>query len=222
MLKLPVEVFIYGMEMLVKTMQGMQKLADQGVDTMLGHDAPSQGGEPYIQHDRIGGAVIVLNDGAIQHGAEIINHTVHKEESNMSDVDLRGDDLKLVRYAVVFTRYDLEVSFDEKTELLTYATSLDEYKGAKKSDFLLDLEKNPRPIPEKWKSNGATYPPAECRDGDKFKCLPQADRDEFLKVAVQLIDRFEKGEDDNERDQTKALKGLASTVKDGAIQVKQT
>ena len=215
MMRLPVTVFAYSVGMFARTVQGIQEIADQGMDAI-------SGGEQRIARSTTGeqtqpvGPPTVLIEGAMAGGAENSTIASQKEETKMSDVDLRGDDLKLVRYAIVFTKFELEWSFDATTELITYATTLDEYKGSKKSDFLLGLEGHPTPIPEKWQANN--YPPPPHGNGVTFNGLPKEDRDEYVRVAVQLIDRFEREKETYKKDQTKALKTLASTVKDGKIQ----
>jgi|SRR5262245_12731198 len=222
MMKLPVAIFVYGMEMLVKTMQGMQKLADQGVDAMLQGIPPQSemNKEAGCAQSQFSGSMMSVNEGARHRGAKTINHITHMEVSKMSDQDLRGDDLKLVRYVVLFTRRDLEVAFPEKTELVTYSTTLGDYQGAKKAEFLRQIDADPIPRPQRWIDND--YPESKYRDtdGKKFRDLPKDDIDEFLKVNVQILERYDKEESAYDKDQVKELKGIKEALKD-TIKVRQ-
>src|SRR6266850_2269300 len=219
MLKLPIAVFVYGMEMMVRTMQGMQKMADQSIDALIGGKLPDNSGEPIHEFEfaRSTGAGVSVAGPVISSSAEPTNYSTDKEKSTMEDIDLRGDDLKLVAYRIVFTRRDHEVLLVDDTELITFPTTLADYQGLKLSEFLRQIRDKPEKRPQKWMDK--KYPEEQYREKDStgkdtlYKGLPQDDINEFLKVNVQLLARYERREKEYERDQADALKGIESVLK---------
>ena len=51
MMKLPVTAFVYSMDMLVKTMRGLERIADQGMNLMTDDASQNFGHAPYSQGD---------------------------------------------------------------------------------------------------------------------------------------------------------------------------
>jgi len=220
MLKLPVAAFVYSVEMLFKTMQEMQRMADQGIDALVDGIAPARAG-PGHAHSQVSDAAMSFGDVA-PGGAAATNHTTHEETSDMTDVDLRGDAVKLVRYFIVFNRRDYEAYLGDDTEVITYSTNEGDYQGSKKAEFLAQIAEESAEIPDKWRKKN--YPPEEFRDPHdktRFIGLPRQDIEEFLKVKVELVHRYERHEAEYEKDQADALEKLASAVKDGKLQVEK-
>jgi hypothetical protein len=113
LLKLPFTAFVFGMEMLAKTMQGMQKLADEGIDAMIGGGAqtpgqtpgsPTPGQTPGSPSSPTSESITSVTDGAVQDSAE----TTPKEEIKMSDNSLSNDDVKVVEYYILTIKPDHE------------------------------------------------------------------------------------------------------------------
>src|SRR5439155_5145398 len=78
------------------------------------------------------------------------------EERKMPDRDLSGDDLKLVRYKVLFTKRNFEHAFPEKEELVYDNMEATRFVAWKIAEFIQKLrfeEKSYRRIPTKL----ATY-----------------------------------------------------------------
>lgn len=227
MLRLPVAAFVYGMEMFVKTMQGMQRMTDEGIDAVLHGSAQPSGEasreasrEPSFEHQNPTSSMVTFHEGALNESAPIINNATCKEETKMADQDLRGDDSKLIRYYISFTRRDLETYLGEDTEVISYSTTEGDYGGAKKAEYLAELRKEGADRPSKWKDNN--YPPDDCldpNDSDRFINIPSVDFDEFVKLKIEVLARYERKAGEYEKDQADALKKLASAVKKGVIQV---
>src|SRR5437588_561310 len=137
MLLLPFTVFVYGMELFVRTVRGMQQAADQGMDVMVGEAArpvtgvPAgenqftdkravSGGAPPPAHTQGGWGdlkvhtTISTGDGTTGEAAE----ATHKEIEKMRDKDLSDDQLKLVRYKILFVKRDYEAAFPEREEVV--------------------------------------------------------------------------------------------------------
>src|SRR5262245_23112504 len=104
-MKLPLEAFVYSMEMVVKTMRGIQQVVYQGIDMMTDGIAQTLVDAPLAEGD----VTTDVTDEPIGDNAETAQHIPQKEERKMADRDLRGDDeLKLVRYKILFVKRDYE------------------------------------------------------------------------------------------------------------------
>ena len=104
MLKLPMDVFVYGMEMLAKTVQGIQKIADQGIDAVAIEVAQITAGRPPDVGNLKRDTTVSEPDGANDDSAE----TTSKEEKKMPDNDLSNDRVKVVEYYILSIKPDYE------------------------------------------------------------------------------------------------------------------
>ncbi|HVS82126.1 MAG TPA: hypothetical protein VHE60_10370 [Pyrinomonadaceae bacterium] len=218
MMRLPGAVLVYSVEMFAKTMQGLQRITDQGIDAIVGNEAQAgrlTGGDQA----RSPPPTTIFNESATTGRAENSNTVTPKEESKMSDVDLRGDDSKLVAYFITFTKRDLGAYLGGDSEVISYSTTEADYGGAKKAEYLADLQNEGAKRSDKWKTSN--YPPdkyLDPGDKDRFIGLPPEDFEEFVKVKVEVKARYETEPGQYEKEQADALKKLASAVKDGVIQ----
>jgi hypothetical protein len=128
----------------------------------------------------------------------------------MSDEDLGGDDLKLVRWAISFTKRDVEIALDSGIELVDYSTDKGSFAGSKKDEFLQKLRTAHIQRPAKWKRE--EYPPKNYVIGDEVVGLPEDDVDKFMRVYVEVMDRYEKAESHYEKDEAKALTGIRNIL----------
>src|SRR5216684_3571190 len=125
MILIPVKAFIHGMEILVRTMQGMEDATDRGLGVIAGEVSTiSSAGEPTMSAGSVNGRQPAGLSGRVD-GIDLvdthnlINHETHgKEIAKMADTNLNDDMLKLVRYKVLFIRRDHEYAFPEMEELV--------------------------------------------------------------------------------------------------------
>lgn len=116
----------------------------------------------------------------------------------MTEQDLRGDDLKLVRWYISFTKRDLEEALDQGVELIDYSTTLGDYQGAKKLEYVGKVLKPGEGFerPQTWVTE--QYPDSKYienrPDGEYVIGLPSEDRDKYLRVFVEVVTRYEKEE----------------------------
>jgi hypothetical protein len=197
--KAPVAMFMAGLEACAKAMREMQRLFEQSVDAF------GKGVSQEYSANRV-------IDASAANGisAESINQITPKERIDMLDQDLRGDDLKLVRWAISFTKRDVEVALASGIELVDYSTDVGDFKGSKKDDFLRGLTQNHMPRPDKWQRED--YPPRTYVQDNQVIGLPQDDVDKFIRVYVEVLDRYDKAEPTYEKDEAKALKGIRTTL----------
>jgi len=199
-LKLPLTAFIYSMEMLVRTMQGLQKIADRGVDAMMNGVAQTPGDEPEAESDHKNDETISVAERAIGDRTQ----TTPKEETKMGDIDdkdLSGDDLKLVRYKVLFVKRDHEHAFPEREDLVSADIDESGFTAWKIAEFIQRLDETP--VPDKWRIKG--YPPDGT--GKQIHRLPEDDK-QYLRIFYQVLDRFPREEANYEASQIKVLEQI--------------
>jgi hypothetical protein len=263
MLMLPFTVFVYSMEMFVRTVKGIQRVADQGMDVMAG--GPTQprpgvpvsegrptdqttpgGGAPPLGAQRQGGwgelkiqKITSTGDGTVEDTAE----ANQKEIAKMADKNLSDDQLKLVRYKILFVKRDYEYAFPEKEELVWENMTGDAFAAWKVAEFIQNLGKTE--LPSRWKERryplrsrgtGEPAPPAagaksdaeryeeqhtyKYEEGGKPKegkwrivWLPESDK-KYLRVFYEVIDRYVREDLDYERRQLDALEDIAKAVRE--------
>lgn len=208
MIKLPLEAFVLGMEMFVKTMQGAQRIANQSVDTLTeGTDqtlTDTFSREPKVIRD------VVIDVAASEEGSQTPQQTTHKEERRMPDKDLSGKDLKLVRYKILFVKRDHEHAFDEQEELLHADTDDSGFTAWKIAEFIQKLPRDAGMqdgvrIPRKWASKN--YPPREYRSDGYLTGLPDEDK-RFLRLYFEVLHRYPREELEYQEQQLDILRGI--------------
>ena len=234
MLLLPFTVFVYGMELFVRTVRGMQQAADQGMDVMAGEaarpvtDAPAgenqftdktavSGGAPPPAHTQGGWGdlkvhtTISTGDGATGEAAE----ATHKEIGKMRDKDLSDDQLKLVRYKILFVKRDYEVAFPEREELVHDNMTGDAFAAWKVAEFIQELNRRGTHVPSKWRDGDGKlkYPPGKehTEKTDKgwvLLGLPEGDK-KYLRVYYEVLERYVREE---EEDQVVVLRSIREAI----------
>jgi hypothetical protein len=193
------------MEMFTNAMQGMRKVADQGVDAVVNGLAQTfnstlSGESNPAKH---------VPDTTTSYKAGV-PPTSKKEESKMSDLDLSGDDLKYVRYSIVFTKRDNETTLlPEREELVDYATDGGSYGGLKIAEFFEQVARGDIPRPA-FRESG--YAPARpIGDNRQAWEIPRDDR-KYVKFIYRVDRRLPKGEAEYARDQVRILRELRDRI----------
>jgi hypothetical protein len=212
LMKLPLEAFIYSMEMLAKTMRGIQQIAFQGIDMVAdGVVQPlvdESGAESNLTAD-------VIHD-PIGDSAETAQKVPQEEERKMADRDLHGDDeLKLVRYKILFVKRDYEgVLLHDQEELVHDNISEDAYVAWKIAEFIQKLGDRKTLIPTTWKS----YPDdkddqqkLKYRDGNILLGLPEDDK-KYLRVYYEVLQRYPREKFRHDEEQIKVLREISSKM----------
>jgi hypothetical protein len=210
MLKLPFEAFVFSMEMLLKTIQGIQKITYQGIDATISEIVQP----PREPSSSESGPTSDVPDGAIVNSAETMPQTTQEEGEKMADKDLHDDMLKLVRYKILFVKRDYEYAFKEEEELVPDNTDAAAFTAWKIAQFIQRLQHEDRPerqilVPEKWKD----YPPNEprYRVGDTLKGLPDDDK-KYLRVFYEVLERYPRERFKYEEEQIDILKEISATL----------
>jgi len=210
MLKLPLDAFVLSMEMFVKTIQGIQKIAYQGIDAMVNEIVQPPGDRPGSKSGRTSD----VPDGTIADSAETMYQTTQKEETKMADRDLRDDMLKLVRYKILFVKRDYEHAFPEEEELVSDNTDAAAYTAWKIAHFIQRLRDDKDiKLPKDW----TDYPEAKYIEGSgndrKLIGFPEDDK-KYLRVFYEVLDRYPRERFKYEEEQIDILKEISKTLRD--------
>jgi hypothetical protein len=169
--KLPLRAFVFSLEMFVQTAQGLQRLAYQGIDSMLGAEAQPDVAAPAgidsltnwvtpcgltrTDHEATGGGggAAVVNPGVpTSDDAADGAATNLKERVHMRDANLNDDMLKLVRYKILFVKRDYEVAFPEEEDLVPDNMTGADFSAWKVAEFIQRLGHRPPDVrfPKRW------------------------------------------------------------------------
>jgi len=214
-LMLPIAAFVYGVEMLIKTMHGVQHVSNQGMKVMVGSQArldelPESRAAPVAQteqSDSISG-----NQAAGSSGGT--TETTFKEEKPLStngeranglDKDLHDDMLKLVRYKILFVRREYEYAFPEQEDLVSDNMDGSAFTAWKIAEFIQDLHREQTLVPLKWRDKN--YPPKEFIKGDHLNGIPHEDK-KYLRVYYEVLERYPREKFKYEEQQIKVLEDI--------------
>jgi hypothetical protein len=218
MLKLPVAAFVFSMEMLVKTMQGLQKIAYQGIDLIA--DGPVQTSTDALD-DKIG-VTSDVTDGTVRESAETTQQTTQQipqqEEKTMPDQDLHDDMLKLVRYKILFVKRDYEeVLLPDQEELVSENTDPSGYTAWKVAEFIQNL--GTTAIPKKWlekkypRDVSKDPPSSPPKNGPTIDRLDEEDK-KYLRVYYEVLARYPRERFRYEERQIEVLEQIRDKMKD--------
>jgi uncharacterized membrane protein YgcG len=224
MARLPLMAFVYGVEMVVRTMQGIQRMADEGIDVMVGRAnqtrVDAQGGPSVARGEAAGGgdqttggasggwgeltssAVSPTTRGSLHGGTE----TNNKEEKHMRDRNLSDDMLKLVRFKILFVMRDYEVAFPEQEELVYDNIDDTALTAWKIAEFIQNLDTTP--VPRRWRDKN--YPPGAA--GGMVMSLPEDDK-KYLRLYYEVLDRYPRERLYYEDRQLEVLEDIADALR---------
>lgn len=234
MVMLPLSVFVYGMELFVRTIQGVQRAADEGMNVMVGA-GHSQGEAADVTQthgavlgDQMVGITAQIpgdapgNDGGLESSLAIsttdgfIRDDAEKnlkETIKMNDTDLCDDMLKLVRYKILFVKRDYEVAFPEKEELVHDNMTADAFSAWKVAEFIQGLGNRETKIPDGWKDYpmNEPAPKAPYQAGGWVLGFPERDK-KYLRVYFEVLARYEREEARHAEDQIAVLKDIRNRL----------
>jgi hypothetical protein len=188
LVKLPMSAFVRTMEVFVKALKDFQSISDQSIDAIVG----------LAVADR-------WNAGALSTGAATFTSSTNPQEvRRMVDQDLSGDDLKYVSYTILFTKRDLEATFEEEQQdIVSYSTDGGSYGALKIAKFMKKVGRGEIKRPSTWKENN--YPP-DAVDETHWE-IP--DEDEKYISFIYRVDRhLPRQEAEYDKDQVKVLREI--------------
>jgi len=210
MMMLPLTIFVQGMELFIKTIQGMQRVADDGMDVMVGGTTQAPGTAPGDQSDLTSSKTGSVIGGVTKDDAA----TNPKEKIKMSDKDLSNNDkLKLVRYKILFIKRDYETAFPEHEELVSDSMDDTGYTAWKIAQFIQRLADKKTEVPAKWNGypENRAAPALPYRDHNTLLGLPEDDK-KYLRVYFEVLDRYDREEAKYEQQEIDVLKQIRDRI----------
>jgi len=211
---LPVQAFVFSLQMLATTAEGFGKLASEGIETVLG--------ETHIKKETEGSQVQASNSVPANPVADNTTKAIHttettrKEEkavsiscddNNLGTLD--GKDLKLVRYKILFVKRGYEWAFPEQEELISDDFEGDDcgFTAWKIAEFIQALGRVP--IPHKWKEKKyPKYLPDHKYEGEFIHWLAEEDK-KYLRVYYQVLARYKR---EPQQDQVEVLQEIRDAI----------
>ena len=202
MVRIPTVLFVYGMEALIKTVQGVERAAVRGLDSIGADGAEGVGWNATSDAQ--------TNFGYMAAGGS--RDTLAQQTKGMTamidDQDLSGDDLKTVRYRILFTKRDLEAELDKGEEVINYPTSGGSLGALKILDFGKRCGNLKRPAP--WRAEN--YPPDyQPNPKETGWVIPPADQ-KYIDFQYEVIRREERKPTEYDRELVKAARDIAANV----------
>lgn len=234
LLRMPLTLFVGGLDLFLKTMRDFQTTYDQTTETLIiGTGEMLRGGAERVPR---GDAQNLAMDAALvpsstptgppapeaERPANAIQATLitptgkeHQVSDWNREKDLSGDELKFVSYSIIFTKRDFEATLQgEREELVDWATDEGGFAALKISDFLDRLARG-RDIPYEWR--GGNHPSGEYgydddEEPDTFSRIPNVDR-KYINFILRVRDRRPRAEQEYDKEQTRAQQELADNIR---------
>jgi hypothetical protein len=222
LLMLPIAAFVYGVEMLIKTMQEIQQVSNQGMEVMVGPQARLNG----LPETRAAPAAPVEQENSISVNTAVDSSSgpseiSFKEETPLStngdrangrDKDLHDDMLKLVRYKILFVRREYEYAFPEQEDLVSDNMDGSAFTAWKIAEFIQDLHRETTRVPLKWvDKNYAKEYWSNPGNGGYLTGLPHEDK-KYLRVYYEVLERYPREKFKYEEQQIRVLEDIRDEV----------
>jgi hypothetical protein len=216
LLMLPIAAFVYGIEVLIKTMQGIQEISNQSMEVIAGPQAWTSGLPQVRAAPSVQSQPDSTNAFDVAGATGTKPSTNQKEEETLSitgtyesgqDKDLHDDMLKLVRYKILFVKREYEVAFPEREDLVSENMDGTAFAAWKVAEFIQQLGNGNTDVPGKW---GNKYP-SEDRDkyvsNGKLKAFPDDDK-KYLRVYYEVLERYPREKFKYEEQQIRVLEEI--------------
>ena len=193
---MPLTALAYG---LTKMAESMRDLQEMGVKTMA---APAFRNVANAAPPPPQGAEVAAAGRVVQETSNdvAVAQVMQKERKKMPDTDLADEQLKLVRYKILFVMRDYECAFREQEELIHDNLTDSAYSGWKIAEFIQHLPSiEDRDLPANWKKY-------KCDKG--VKVHPKAEDKKYLRVFYEVLDRYPREELRYHEETLKELGGI--------------
>jgi len=233
LLRMPLKLFVGGLELLLRTVREFQTSYDATTETLINGSAELlRGGKaratrvddgvPQTDQVPVNQASPPGEDatksGQLASVGQANSSSSSRKEPDVSDwnqnKDLSSDDLKLVSYTIIFTKRDFEATLYHGREQVNWSTREGGFAGRKIYDFL-ELLNRGRRLPDEWQ--GGNQPPGEYGYDDEqepttYSAIPQVDR-KYIDFIHEVEDRRPKREQEYDKEQARAQQDLADNIK---------
>lgn len=218
MLKLPVGLFVAGMDMFLRSMREFQGVFEEVVDDLTNKSAASVA-------SALSGPAADATGCADWHpgpqpwgsGANDFS-PFGKEKRAMASIDLGGDDVKNVTYWISFVKPDFVATLTSPhDETIDYATDEGSYGGLIIGKFFEDLKKEDILWPKMW---GDKVPSPEYKRAKRWNDrgqqvltdIPEKDR-KYLRFHLRLNWRQPQPDAEREKDKVDVLREIRDAIR---------
>jgi hypothetical protein len=202
---LPVRTFIFGVERLLDTLRGLQHASDRGMEIMAGRSSSANTKPEEIP----GTPPPVLEASDVTQGAASGGTDTTIEETRHMDKVLNDDQLKLVRYKILFVKRDFEHAFPEEEALVADNIDASAFTAWKIAEFIQTLAKATTDVPPKW----GTYPGGEYAKTGKLVGIPEDDK-KYLRLFYEVLERYPREKFTYEEDHIEELREQTRVLRD--------
>jgi hypothetical protein len=231
MLKLPVALFVSGMEVFVRAMREYQQMANRALDTTAdrignraGREVDTGSATPFSPDDGTGDA------GREANGTDDQNPKTKESDAMIDDKALSSKDTKTVRYRIIFTKRHLETTLKEAEATVNYVTDQGSLGGRYISDFwaAAALGEERDALKRLYKigyrqalrtrvAPGKRITKEMADDEQKFPKLGwtiEEDDKRYIAFKAELLDQLPRQEGEYERQRNEELREIRNALKD--------
>lgn len=221
----PLAVFVYGLELIVRTAHKARRTAEQSVELMAGPQPkdfrepvtaasvkpePPPEGPPAAAECTGRAADKRIVKDVVESGKpgskEKENTSMQDHEgATRRDRDLHDDMLKLVRYKILFVRREYEHAFPEREDLVYDSMDGTAFAAWKVAEFIQELGKEKTPVPDKWRDKG--YPKSSQQRNGMLTGLDDEDK-KYLRVYFEVLERYPREKFKYEEEQIDILRKM--------------
>lgn len=196
MFRLPLDVFNASLDLMRKTWDESLRATGLAAQAATSAIAPAAAGWP---------TTTTTGSGARSQPAPQ-PRTTGREAWQMGSDDLGGNDLKYVRYAILFTKRDHEARLEEEEDLVNYPTNAGSYGGLKIAEFMEKVAQG-QPRPQEWIDSH--YPPGVATP--TYHNIPREDR-RYVSFVYRVERRVEREDADYEKRKVRALEEISRKI----------
>jgi hypothetical protein len=212
MMMLPVQAFVFSLEMMARTMRGLQGFTRPNADrgrTMPG-DATYRRGNDNL--DCVARAVMPSPaDRNRSSRACSSQNPASDKEKTVDDQDLSGDDLKYVSYSILFTKRDLETVLEARQDdVVNYSTDGASYGALKVSEFFKRLSDGLKRS-KLWIDRNYPSNPKYLKGKDEFTDIPSVDR-KYVTFEYKVLRRMKRQVKEYDKDQVDVLREIKDKI----------
>lgn len=178
----PLQTFVFGMERMLETMQGVQGASQHAMELVAGGPATVQPANPPAL------SPVPQSPDWNQSAAAGHAHNTSEEIKRMNK-DLNDDMLKLVRYKILFVKRDYEHAFPEREELVSDNIDGSAFTAWKIAEFIQRLNKKPVEVPSKFRDYSSNYIIGDETAGYQLTGLEEEDK-KYLRVYYEVLERY--------------------------------
>lgn len=120
------------------------------------------------------------------------------------DQDLSGDDLKLVRYTILFVKRDFEAFLYKGEELVAGDMDGGTFAALKVKDYLVRAGEGQAKFPPEWDKD---YPEKTA----KGFTIPDRDQ-KYIRVYFEVLERYARQEREYEKQQVQVLREISRKI----------